>query len=60
MKAIASHGEVVDDRSPSARANAIKRRNRIVLVLLLVFVGFTFTMGFRHVIREVGTTSAKR
>jgi len=41
-----SHPATVD---PSTR-----RRNRIVLVSLLVFVVFAFAISFRHVAREAG------
>ncbi|MDR6826326.1 hypothetical protein J2X48_000872 [Bosea sp. BE271] len=46
-------------RQEPARSITIRRRNQIVLILLLAFVGFTFAMGIRHVAREVGGISSK-
>lgn len=41
----------------SNKDRTTKRRNLIVLIALVAFVAFAFTLSFSHVAREVGGTS---
>lgn len=46
------------DRSRPLRvAPVVRRRNLLVLLMLLAFVAFAFTLSFSHVSREVGGAS---
>ncbi len=46
-------------RSDAARRN-IQRRNRLVLLALLAFVAFAFTVSFYHAAREAGGAAANQ
>jgi len=41
-------------------AAKLRKRNCIVLLALIAFVGFAFVLSFRHVTREMGGASTQR
>ncbi len=47
------------DRAGAAAAK-LRKRNCIVLLALIAFVGFAFVLSFRHVTREMGGASTQR